>query len=38
MNEKKEYRWEYLTGETTLFQGRNLRIVDTIFAEGENPL
>ena len=38
MNEKKEYRWEYLIGERALFQGRNLRFVDTIFAEGESPL
>ena len=38
MNEKKEYRQEYLTGERALFQGEHLRIVDTIFADGESPL
>ena len=38
MNIKKEYRQEYLTGERALFQGKNLRIVDTIFADGESPL
>ena len=38
MIEKKEYRQEYLTGERALFQGKNLKIVDTIFADGESPL
>ena len=38
VNEKKEYRQEYLTGERALFQGEHLRIVDTIFADGESPL
>ena len=38
MSEKKEYRQAYLTGERALFQGENLRIVDTIFADGESPL
>lgn len=38
MNQKKEYRQGYLTGERALFQGQNLRIIDTIFAEGESPL
>ncbi|MCH5343222.1 MAG: DUF3737 family protein [Acetatifactor sp.] len=38
MGEKKEYRQAYLTGERALFQGQNLRIVDTIFADGESPL
>ena len=38
MNEKKEYCQAYLTGERALFQGQNLRIVDTIFTEGESPL
>ncbi|MCH5278195.1 MAG: DUF3737 family protein [Christensenellaceae bacterium] len=38
MDEKKEYRQAYLTGERALFQGKNLRIVDTIFADGESPL
>lgn len=34
----KEIRQEYLTGERALFQGENLKIYDTIFAEGESPL
>ena len=38
MSEKKEYCQAYLTGERALFQGENLRIVDTIFADGESPL
>ena len=38
MREKKEYHQAYLTGERALFQGENLRIVDTIFADGESPL
>ena len=38
MNKKKEYRQAYLTGERALFQGEHLRIVDTIFADGESPL
>lgn len=38
MSEKKEYNQAYLTGERALFQGKNLRIVDTIFADGESPL
>ena len=38
MREKKEYRQDYLTGERALFQGENLRIIDTIFADGESPL
>ncbi len=29
---------EYLTGERALFQGRQLRIEDTIFDDGESPL
>lgn len=33
-----EIRQEYLTGERALFQGRNLAIYDTIFADGESPL
>lgn len=35
---KKEYCQAYLTGERALFQGENLRIYDTIFADGESPL
>lgn len=36
--EKKEIRQEFLTGERALFQGENLKIVDTIFDDGESPL
>ena len=35
---KREIRQEFLTGERALFQGRNLRILDTTFADGESPL
>ena len=38
MMKKKEYSRDYLTGERALFQGKNIRIVDTIFADGESPL
>jgi len=38
MTEKKEIRQEFLTGERALFQGRDLRILDTTFADGESPL
>ena len=38
MNTKKEYHQAYFTGERALFQGEHLRIVDTIFADGESPL
>ncbi|MCH5191535.1 MAG: DUF3737 family protein [Oscillospiraceae bacterium] len=38
MNEKKEYRDAYLTGERALFGEKNLLIEDTIFADGESPL
>ena len=38
MSEKKVYHQAYLTGERALFQSRELRIVDTIFADGESPL
>ena len=38
MNEKTEIRQGYYTGERPLFQGSDLRIYDTIFAEGESPL
>lgn len=34
----REINQEYLTGERALFQGRKLRIVNTIFADGESPL
>ena len=36
--EKKEIRQELLTGERALFQGKNLKIYDTIFDDGESPL
>lgn len=38
MTEMKEIRQEYFTGERPLFKGENLKIFDTIFAEGESPL
>ena len=34
----KEIRQEYLTGDRALFNGENLKIYDTIFADGESPL
>ena len=34
----KEIRQEYLTGERVLFQGADLKIYDSIFADGESPL
>ena len=36
--QKKEYCQAYLTGERALFQGKDLRITDTVFADGESPL
>ena len=38
MSKTKEIRQEYLTGERALFMGRNLKIYDTTFADGESPL
>lgn len=38
MEQMKEIRQEYLTGERALFQGKNLKIYHTIFADGESPL
>ncbi len=38
MNEMREIRQEFLTGERALFQGEFLRIYDTIFDAGESPL
>ncbi len=38
MEERKEIRQQFLTGERALFQGRCLKIVDTTFADGESPL
>lgn len=34
----REITQEYLTGERALFQGENLKITDTTFADGESPL
>lgn len=34
----KHIRQEYLTGERALFQGSDLKIYDTTFADGESPL
>ena len=36
--QEKEIRQEYLTGERALFQGADLIIYDSIFADGESPL
>lgn len=38
MQEKKDIRQQMLTGERALFQEQDLRIYDTIFADGESPL
>lgn len=38
MKQMKEVKQAYLTGERPLFHGENLRIFDTIFADGESPL
>lgn len=38
MNSSREYHQVILTGERALFQGHNLKIVDTIFSDGESPL
>ena len=38
MEMKKEIRQETLTGERALFQGKNLRIIDSVFMDGESPL
>ena len=35
---KKEIRQAYLTGERAIFQGENLDIRDTDFADGESPM
>ena len=34
----KEIKQGFYEGERSLFQGKDLRIVDTIFGEGESPL
>lgn len=36
--ETTEIRQKILTGERALFQGKDLKIYDTIFADGESPL
>lgn len=38
MENVTEISQAFLTGERALFQGNNLRIVDSIFADGESPL
>lgn len=38
MLNKKEYRNALLTGERALFQNDNVRIIDSVFADGESPL
>ncbi|HJB94585.1 MAG TPA: DUF3737 family protein [Candidatus Mediterraneibacter intestinigallinarum] len=38
MSQKKEIRQQYLTGERPLFMGKDLKIYDTIFDDGESPL
>lgn len=38
MKDKKEIRQAFLTGERALFGGHDLKIIDTIFADGESPL
>ena len=38
MSRNNEIVQKFLTGERALFQGENLRIVDTIFDDGESPL
>lgn len=38
MDNRKEYNRDLLTGERALFHSENLKITDTIFADGESPL
>lgn len=38
MSLKKEIKQQVLTGERSLFQGKDLLITDTVFGEGESPL
>lgn len=38
MNQLKEIHQEILTGERALFQGKQLKIYDTVFEDGESPL
>lgn len=38
MSQKKEYYQAVLTGERALFKGQNLKIINTIFSDGESPL
>lgn len=34
----KQINQKFLTGERALFQGKDLKIYDTTFADGESPL
>lgn len=36
--QQNEVRQEYLTGERALFMSRDLKVYDSVFAEGESPL
>jgi hypothetical protein len=38
MSGKKKIRQDFFTGERALFQGENLKIYDSVFADGESPL
>ncbi len=38
MKNIQEIKNQYLTGERALFQGHDLKVIDTIFADGESPL
>lgn len=38
MSLRKEYYQAFFTGERALFQGRDLKITNSIFADGESPL
>lgn len=38
MRKTTEIKQEYLIGERALFQGKDLQIYDTVFADGESPL
>lgn len=38
MSDKREYAGAFLTGERALFGEHDLKITDTIFADGESPL
>lgn len=38
MNNNNEYKQDFFTGERALFHAQNLKIIDSIFADGESPL